>query len=287
MNKKNELDSNFKFSYSRQIITFPKDFPIFFFDYQVSRDSLSMLHCHDAVEIGLCRHGNGLFVLGNEIYSYKAGDITIIGTDVYHRAHASEPDDDLWTFFYFKPEDWGMKLPASMRILTDKTEDPELTWLIPVLCREIAEKKENYQSIIRGMLISIVAYLQRHLVQAAKKEDERNYDSPAISLDPRIKHAIDLMLEPDKEQRTMQQISDSCNMSPSYFRQLFRQQLGKSPKDFLTELKLKKAMSILRNTDKKIVDIALDCGFNSLCSFNRQFKKKMRISPLQWKKKNT
>lgn len=287
MNKENEKIENLKFSYSRQIITFPKDFPIFLFDYQVSKDPLTMLHCHDAVEIGYCKHGNGLFVLGNEIYTYKAGDITVIGTDIYHRAHASEPDDDLWTFLYFKPEDWNMKLPATMRILTDKAEDPELAWLIPVFCREITERSENYQSVAKGLLTSIIAYLQRNLVQNEKKGNPHHYDSPAISLDTRIKHAVDLMIEPDKDLTTIQQLSDKCNMSPSYFRQLFKQELDKSPKDFLTELKLKKAMNLLRNTNKKIVDIALDCGFNSLCSFNRQFKKKMQLSPLQWKKKNT
>ncbi|MCI1208841.1 MAG: AraC family transcriptional regulator [Treponema sp.] len=287
MNKINNHTENLEFSYSKQIIAFPKNFPVFFFDYQVSRDSLTMLHHHDAVEIGLCRHGNGLFVLGNEICSYKAGDITIIGTDIYHRAHASEPDDDLWTFFYFKPEDWGMKLPATMRILTDKTENPELACLISIFCKEITEQTENYHSVTKGLLIAIISYIQRSLILNTRDTTTFSYDSPTISLDPRIKHAIDLMIDPGKKQNTLEQIADSCNMSPSYFRQLFKQQLYKAPKDFLTELKLKKAMNLLRNTDKKIIDIALDCGFNSLCSFNRQFKKKIQLSPLQWKKKNT
>jgi AraC-like DNA-binding protein len=86
------------------------------------------------------------------------------------------------------------------------------------------------------------------------------------------------------ESLSISQIANECCLSESYFRQLFNKQIGISPKEYQTKLKIKKAMSLLLYSNDKILKIALDSGFDSLSNFNRSFKKIVGKSPYLWKK---
>jgi len=44
------------------------------------------------------------------------------------------------------------------------------------------------------------------------------------------------------------------------------------------------ASSLLISTDKRVLDIALETGFPTLSSFNRDFKKQLGSSPREWRK---
>lgn len=79
-------------------------------------------------------------------------------------------------------------------------------------------------------------------------------------------------------------IAYQCCLSESHFRRLFKDQIGISPKEYQTDVKLKVAMAMLRDKKKSILDIALECGFDSLCNFNRQFKNKTGQPPSVWRK---
>ncbi|MEO1051287.1 MAG: helix-turn-helix domain-containing protein [Bacteroidota bacterium] len=61
---------------------------------------------------------------------------------------------------------------------------------------------------------------------------------------------------------------------------------GKSFIDFINELRIKKAESkIATEADKKIIAVALECGFSSLSAFNRAFKKNTGLNPSTYRKK--
>ena len=41
---------------------------------------------------------------------------------------------------------------------------------------------------------------------------------------------------------------------------------------------------MLRNSDRNISDIALECGFSNLSNFNRKFKEKLGTTPREYRK---
>lgn len=59
----------------------------------------------------------------------------------------------------------------------------------------------------------------------------------------------------------------------------FRNYLGKTPTEFITEQRIKKAAQKLAETDRKILAIALNLGFQSLSYFYKMFKKYYGIAP--------
>ncbi len=71
---------------------------------------------------------------------------------------------------------------------------------------------------------------------------------------------------------------EAC-LSPFHFHRLFTAFHGITPHRYLTRLRLERARALLRNSDRRIVDIASDCGFDSLGSFATLFKRTFGITP--------
>jgi AraC-like DNA-binding protein len=58
----------------------------------------------------------------------------------------------------------------------------------------------------------------------------------------------------------------------------------KTPIDYLNDYRIMKASYQLQNTDRKIIDIALEVGFNNLSYFINRFKKTMGVTPARYRK---
>lgn len=74
-------------------------------------------------------------------------------------------------------------------------------------------------------------------------------------------------------------------LSESHFSRVFKSETGKSPLDYLIDLRLGKAKKLLRAGGKSITRIAIDCGFGSSAHFSSCFSQRFKISPSDFKKK--
>ncbi len=80
----------------------------------------------------------------------------------------------------------------------------------------------------------------------------------------------------------IKQLCKKACMSESHFYRVFKSELGLSPIEYINEERLKLAATLLRNPDKKVNEVYLECGFNSPSYFNRVFKRKHRVSPKEF-----
>lgn len=77
----------------------------------------------------------------------------------------------------------------------------------------------------------------------------------------------------------------SC--SRRHLNRLFHQHFGISVAGLRMEMRLLKAISLLRDGDAKVINVAEQCGFNHLGLFNTCFKRRFGASPGQWRKLNS
>jgi len=72
--------------------------------------------------------------------------------------------------------------------------------------------------------------------------------------------------------------------SRRHLNRLFHQYFGFSVGALRMEMRLLKAVSLLRDANAKVINVAAQCGFNHLGLFNTCFKKRFGVSPGRWRK---
>jgi len=80
-------------------------------------------------------------------------------------------------------------------------------------------------------------------------------------------------------------LSKEFHLSPSYISQLFKKLVGSNFHNFLNEVRLQHACSLLLSTDKPVTDIALEVGFDSYSTFARVFHKHKGMSAQEFRKR--
>lgn len=75
-------------------------------------------------------------------------------------------------------------------------------------------------------------------------------------------------------------------LSPTHFRNLFREYAGISPHEYLVQHTMKSALSLLRDTDMTIPEIAEKLGFDSPSYFGKYTKKHTGLSPRELQKQS-
>jgi AraC family transcriptional regulator len=78
-------------------------------------------------------------------------------------------------------------------------------------------------------------------------------------------------------------LSKEAGLSPFHFAALFSRAVGVTPHRHVHHLRLKTAKSMLRETGKSILEIALACGFGSASHFSSSFRREFSESPTEYR----
>ena len=109
----------------------------------------------------------------------------------------------------------------------------------------------------------------------------------AVSRTPSLAAQVCTYLEAKySEKLPIQDVAAHFGVHPNHLTRCFREAYHTSPKQFLTDLKMKKAMQMLANTDEAIAVIAASLGFEDQHSFSKVFKMHNGISPSTYRKSN-
>jgi AraC-like DNA-binding protein len=82
---------------------------------------------------------------------------------------------------------------------------------------------------------------------------------------------------------SIDELSALCHMSPSSFKRKFKTVYQESPKKYIAKKKVQRAAELLRSDELRISEVAYDCGFESLATFNRTFKTAFGKSPSEFR----
>jgi len=86
---------------------------------------------------------------------------------------------------------------------------------------------------------------------------------------------------------SVNELAKLCNMSLSSFKRAFKNSFNDSPNNYMNTKKINKAMELLQVSDLNISDIAYEIGFNDPLYFTRLFKKRIGLSPSEFRLQNT
>lgn len=133
------------------------------------------------------------------------------------------------------------------------------------------------QLYIKSSLLYILATLSDHRLFMPT---EKNLDKRVES----IKAALTYIKDNYQDKIYIADLAAQANLNEQYFCRLFKKAIGRSPIEYINEYRIKQTRRLLEETDLPITEICLECGYNNLGNFLREFRKYTGTTPLQYRK---
>ena len=137
-------------------------------------------------------------------------------------------------------------------------------------CEVLSSPDELFR--IAELVADYLLWLYRHAPKHTSKQNR------LVSL---MKNHADEMF---KTEINLSKLAETYNRSEKYMGSLFKKSVGMSFAEYKQEKRLELAESLLVSGNDRIIDIALECGFNCELTFETVFKKLTHMTPRQYRK---
>ena len=134
--------------------------------------------------------------------------------------------------------------------------------------------KQNHTEVLTEWLLNLSSELLDHM-EKRKENDEKEIITQASD------YIANHLSEPDL---SLQSVSEAVRLSASYFSQLFKAETGIGVKNYIIDSRVSKAKLLLKETNLKSEDIALQTGFTSASYFGKAFKRSTGMTPNTYRK---
>mgnify|MGYP000815475874 FL=1 len=133
------------------------------------------------------------------------------------------------------------------------------------------------QGLTRALLMQIARWNEKDETQ----EKNAILDDASIAL---ILPALNYIGENFHESIRIEELADVCHISETHLRRIFQESMRMPPVEYINWVRIRAACKELRKTNASVSDIALHCGFTTISTFNRNFRKILGVSPQQWRR---
>jgi len=102
----------------------------------------------------------------------------------------------------------------------------------------------------------------------------------------RLRQFVRQMPESELSSLSLGDLARMLHCCEHHASRLFRREFGASFPSYVAELRLKKACELLAHGNMKIIDVALESGHGSLAHFHYVFKRRFRVTPVEWRERH-
>jgi AraC-like DNA-binding protein len=161
-------------------------------------------------------------------------------------------------------------LPSYILIKADQARTLALHNTLQALASEMAEQAPG-SGVVATRLAEVlfIQILRAHIAS----EPERNKGWLRAVFDPQLGIALGAIHNRVNTPWTVESLAEAAGMSRSSFAARFKELLGQTPLEYVTEWRMQKAMQLLQQRDKKLIDVARLVGYESDAAFSKAFKR--------------
>jgi AraC-like DNA-binding protein/quercetin dioxygenase-like cupin family protein len=280
------------------------DLPVFARKYNLFPNAALLLHRHEYMQINYVCQGKGIHFINKQEFKIIKGDIFVIPPYVPHYIKASENSSIQIFEFEFVPEFVNQNFESIENIkaffdfayiepfLVDENKvkprlnlvgkiQIEVENLLNEVLSEYMERTPGYLLVIKSLLLKLLVMVGREFTREIENSESRSiFDRHRDS----IFGAIQYIYEHFDENLNVEEVAKKFMLSQSYFSYLFKSITSKTFTEYVNDIRISKAMELLRNTDKRVLEICYETGFRNVNHFNRLFRQKTGVSPLSYRK---
>ena len=146
-------------------------------------------------------------------------------------------------------------------------------------CIEPRNSLEN-KEIIRSVLAIFLQGTKELYKRYGKKLDE-----PLRREQELYRQFIQLLMAHYTKEHEVAFYAEKCGVTAAHFSSAIRRASGYSPLAIITEIIIMNAKAQLKTTRLSVKEIAFSLGFNNHSFFNKYFRKKVKMTPLEYREK--
>lgn len=262
------------------------------FDYHVNEFDFPMLHSHsDYWEFTLLTTGSVYNVLNGKKYLHTANTVFFSTTKDSH---------------YIKKADNN-----PIRYINISVRESKITAILNSFSDNLADEMSNgphYFSVTEETVDKIESIIFKLNLLSSNQYDKKN-KLLCLAILPMLQTYLFNQITPyDEQDQPFEKgwlqsfyslaedtffltcsVNDLCaklGYSRMQLNRLFKKQFDKTPHEYLTEYKLRYAKNLLKNTDMRLIDIAMTVGYSSVSRFQSVFKQKYKLTPNKFRQQN-
>lgn len=259
-------------------------------------EHVSEYHTHDFFEVNYVHEGNCINLVEEEAILMNRGDMIIIHPGVFHTLYA---DGECKVYNFLIKKDWlcekiksvGTSDGVTFQFLASSDDEDHYKYIIfPYSKFENEQVIAVAESLLKyelsdspwGYLLLESATLEYFSLLGETDEHARLSKGKGYSSYKMIN--ILMYVAENYKSVTLDELSKRFFYSKTHICRLFLKNTGKSFNQTLTDMKINRACSYLKNTESTVEEVARMVGYGSVEHFQRLFKKMIGMTPGEFKK---
>ncbi len=239
-------------------------------------------NCETPLEANLlayCTKGNGILQIGNEQLPIAGDQFFIIPGKGCFKFYSVLETDTRFLVAKFsgnKARAMGQEYSLVRNLIpsvNNMVANREMLFdeIFNNLSRGFHDENPEYVNLCFGHLLATFVYANRTSDDLA---DESN---------PVVRRAINYLGKNLDKKLSLNKLAAEIGYSPTYLSTLFRKETNYSPISYFSHLKILKACEFLDYTNMKVKEISFRLGYSDPYYFTKDFKKKMGLSPRNYR----
>jgi AraC-like DNA-binding protein len=235
-------------------------------------------HWHTEFELVYVESGSIYVGINNDKRMLFEGDISICTSgDIHYYENTNSASTII--LLVFKPEFFGFPAnwPDTHQLNSSFFQKGEIDFegfnnikvLLYSILEETRAKNDFYELFIKAKVIELSASILRYIPtnNSTSINSNKTYS--------KLKTMQDILIYIENnftEDISLQILAEKFNMDSFNLSKTFNSITGCNLKTYINTLRVSKSESIILNSRKPLIDIAVECGFNSIRTFNRAYK---------------
>ena len=236
------------------------------------------LHWHHALELVLMLSGGVIYTVDGASHQTNAGELHIINSQRIHQAVNANPSDPITALVIQITDSFLERIAPGQKqshFVIEKGSDAERSIRedLYAISGAIREGKQFHNLLIRSCLLHIVYVLL---------QDCRTENKPQSKESLYSKAAIQYVSAHYMDKISLDQVAAAAGLQKNYFCRCFRKETGITFMQYLNQIRLNVALSLLSEGNMRMIDCALQAGFASEKVMIDWCKKIHQTTPMQY-----
>ena len=221
-------------------------------------------------------------------HEVNSGDALVLSEQSQGCLRASQLGGAVLQFFHVRPDRLtGLVTLADQHFMQSAARQERFAVRLFKHTEPFCERYRQLHENRNGNNFPLRLHLLEVFIQSFGQELLNCKTAPAESDDARLRltKLLEQMTASDLLEMSFVQFAEKMRCTPRHLSRTFHHVVGMSFREKQAELRMTRAQELLATTESKVLDVALESGYQSVSLFNLMFKRRFGVSPGKWRER--